>query len=49
MTKAAKELDFETAALIRDKLVELREKQGPSEGNKKRNGKPRPGSASREI
>lgn len=45
MTKAAKELDFETAALIRDKLVELREKQGATEGSKKKNGKPRPRSA----
>lgn len=40
MAKAAKELDFETAALLRDKLVELREKQVKEQGSKK-NGKPR--------
>lgn len=40
MARAAKELDFETAALLRDKLMELREKQVKEQGSKK-NGKPR--------
>ncbi len=40
MARAAKELDFETAALLRDKLIELHEKQVKEQGSKK-NGKPR--------